>query len=98
MSDLKQLAMVEYDQVKEEGCFAFYTKHGNYQKLWVHAGTFKMLMDSDIPWDSDKYGEITHYQKELIDAFKKEYPGVNAGKWFRDKANNISREKAMGSM
>lgn len=92
-SDLKRLAMVDYDPVKEEACISFYTSSGNHAKLWVKKQTFALLMGPSKKWDVEKMGSQTLYQTELKRIIEDEIGTSKCIAWYEDTANEIMRRR-----
>ena len=90
-----EVEMTEYDQVKDKARVAFITRKGNPMSMWIHRDTFIKLMVG--PWDTDRMGDPTLYQKELKEACKKKIGGGYTA-WFDDNANSLMKLKTDGSI
>jgi hypothetical protein len=95
MNQLKQVAMVDYDPVKEDACFSFYTRQGNHKKLWVNVKTYRKLVGPKKDWDDEKMGAITMYQTELVNILKNEV-SEDLVQWFDKETNRIMQAKTAG--
>jgi len=94
--ELTTLAMVDYDQVKEEARISFYAPEGDYRKLWIKRVTFDKLLKGGSAWETNKYGDPHKFQQELRNVVLQEVKHGEHLIWFDANRDRIQINKARG--
>lgn len=92
---IKRFEMVDYDPVKDEALFSYYTKTGIRKEIWQHRQTFATLFKDSRIWRNLYRAPMTGDQEDLVQVAKITIPG-NPEKWFSETSNQILKERANG--